>query len=207
MFRQFPYLKSLFVAGAVAAMSASAFAAGISAEATMSYSQISPGVYDYQITVTDTGTTAIGTFWFSWIPGAGFMPAAPSSESSPAGWVDALTNGGKAIQWKATTDLIEPGDSLSGFSFDSTVTPEQFLGNFPGPGTGAGDPILTTTVYAGAPLVGADDIFVVTETPEPGTLLLTFTGLGLAAALFASRRLRERLLQGVMNPSCVELTS
>jgi hypothetical protein len=171
-------------------MSASAFATGISATASMSSTQIAPGEFNYQITVNDAGSTTIGTFWFSWIPGAGFMPAAPTNVMDPTGWTEILTNGGKSIQWKTTTNDISAGDSLSGFSFDSTVTPSEFLGIFPGPGLGAGDPILTTTVYAGAPLVGPDNIFVVAEIPEPGTLPLTITGLALAA--FLTFRLRRR---------------
>ncbi|MGH9563116.1 MAG: hypothetical protein ACRD3S_16810 [Terracidiphilus sp.] len=153
----------------------------------MSNTQIGPDEFNYQITVNDTGSTTIGTFWFSWIPGAGFMPAAATDIMSPAGWTETVTNGGKSIRWVDTTDPIEPGDSLSGFSFDSTVTPAEFKGIFTGTGLGAGDPILTTTVYAGAPLVGADSIFLVTETPEPCTLPLTITGLGLAAAFLAFR--------------------
>lgn len=190
MFRYFPRITTLvLIAGAVAVTSASAFASGISASASMSSTQIAPGEFNYQITVQDTGTTTIGTFWFSWIPGAGFMPATPTDVMSPTGWTDTLTNGGKSIRWTTTSDDIQSGDSLDMFSFDSTVTPAEFMGLFPGPGLGAGDPILTTTVYAGAPLVGADDIFVVAETPEPGTLPLTFTGLGLAA--FLAFRLRR----------------
>ena len=198
MSRYFPRINPLvLVVGAVAAMSASAFASGISATAIMSNTQIGPDEFNYQITVTDTGTTTIGTFWFSWIPGAGFMPATPTDVMSPTGWTDMLTNGGKSIQWTTTSDDIEPGDSLEIFSFDSTVTPDEFKGIFPGPGLGTGDAILTSTVYAGAPHVGADDIFVVTETPEPGTLPLTISGLGLAAFLAFRLRRSDR-----KNPIC-----
>src|SRR5206468_5637695 len=44
-------------------------------------------VYHYDITVTDTGSTNVGTFWFGWIPGFNFLPATPSAASSPSGWV------------------------------------------------------------------------------------------------------------------------
>ncbi len=199
MFRYLPRITTLvLVAGAVAIMSTSAYATGISATATMSSTQIAPSEYNYQITVHDTGTTSIGTFWFSWIPGAGFMPAAPTDVMSPTGWTDTTTNGGKAIQWTTTTTDIEPDDSLMDFSFDSTVTPAEFIGDYMGAGTGHGDPILTATVYAGAPHVGADDIFVVAETPEPGTLPLTFSGLGLAATFIAFRLRRG----GMKTPIC-----
>jgi hypothetical protein len=176
----------------VAAASFAATAhAGILATATYTDSVVSPGVYQYDLTLDNTGSTTIGTFWFSWIPGAGFLSAPPTSISSPTGWSDIVTNGGKAIQWTTASDLLAPGDSLSGFEFDSTETPAEMLLPFAGPGLGAGDPETTSFVYIAAPL--ADPGFqltaepAVTSTPEPGTLLLTLSGLGLAASSLKSR--------------------
>jgi hypothetical protein len=174
----------------VAVFAVTAHASGISATGTYTWSELSPGVYDYSITLNDTGTTTIGTFWFSWVPGAGFLSAAPSIVDSPTGWTEKLTNSNKSIQWTTTTDDLDAGMSLTGFSFESTEPPADLLLDYTGSGTGAGDAVTTSTVYSGAPLVGADDIFVVTQTPEPGTMLLSLTGLGLAAACFKSRLLR-----------------
>jgi hypothetical protein len=185
-----PQARKLSLLVLVAAFAVTAHA-NILATATYTDTQVSPGVFDYNITLNNTGTTTIGTFWFSWVPGAGFMSVTPTDITSPTGWTDKTTNGGAAIQWTTTADLLAPGDSLTGFSFESTETPAQLLLDFTGTGTGAGDPITTTTVYAGAPMVGADDIFTVTPTPEPGTMLLTLTGLGLAAASLKSRLLRQ----------------
>ena len=36
------------------------------------------GTATLNITVTDTGTTPIGTFWFSWVPGQGYLPDQPT---------------------------------------------------------------------------------------------------------------------------------
>jgi hypothetical protein len=187
----FPHpLKKLALLTAVAAFAATAHA-GILATATYTDSIVSPGVYQYDLTLDNTGTTTIGTFWFSWIPGAGFLTAAPTSIISPTGWSDITTNANKAIQWKTSSDLLAPGDSLSGFEFDSTETPAQMLAPFAGPGLGTGDPETTSFVYIAAPL--ADPGFqltaepAVTSTPEPGTLLLTLSGLGLAVSSLKSR--------------------
>jgi hypothetical protein len=58
--------------------------------------------------------------------------------------------------------------------------------------TGNGDPVTTSTIaLSGTPAAGSDYTFVVEPTPEPGTLLLTLTGLGLAAASLKSRLLRR----------------
>jgi len=189
MLARSPHARKLSLLVLVAAFAVTAHA-DILATATYTDSQVSPGVYDYSLTLNNTGTTTIGTFWFSWIPGAGFLSATPTDITSPTGWTEITTNANKAIQWKTTTDLLNPGDSLTGFSFESTETPVQLLGFVPS-GLGAGDPITTSTVYSGAPLMGADDIFPATPTPEPGTMLLTLTGLGLAAASLKSRFLRK----------------
>jgi hypothetical protein len=185
------YARKLSLPVLVAVCAATAHATGISATASYSNTEISPGVYDYTITLDNTGTTTIGTFWFSWIPGAGFLSETPTNVDSPTGWTDKLTNSGAAIQWTTTTDLLDPGQTLAGFSFESTETPAELQLDFTGSGTGAGDPVTTSTVYIAAPLADPGDTFVATPTPEPDTLLLTLTGLGLAAASFKSRLLRK----------------
>ena len=193
MFHSLRSARTLSLLVAIAASAAIAHAGPLSASATISADQVSPGVYDYSIDLTNTGTTTIGTFWFSWVPGAGFLSVTPSSVWSPSNWSDALTNGGASIQWTASSssDYLQPGWSLSGFGFESTETPAELLLDYTGSGTGSGDPVLTSTIYIGAPFSSDPGIFVVSETPEPGTLLLTLSGLGLAAGSFKSRFLRR----------------
>jgi hypothetical protein len=169
--------------------SASAYASGIAATGTITDLPGSPGVYDYSIMLNNTGTTNIETFWFSWVPGAGFLSATPTGVTSPTGWGDKLTNGGDAIQWTTTTNPLTPGSSLTGFDFDSTETPAQLALDFTGTGTGSGDPVLTSFVYIGAPLGDPGDQFVVAQTPEPGTLPLTMTGICLTVMGLTRRRL------------------
>src|SRR5579871_3126942 len=70
----------------------------LSASATFTDTQPSPGVYDYDLTLNNTGTTDIGTFWFAWIPGANFMTVTPTDIVSPAGWT-ATVIAGASIQW------------------------------------------------------------------------------------------------------------
>jgi hypothetical protein len=169
-------------------LSSHAFANGITATATFTDTPNASlaGVNDYSITLNNTGTTTIGTFWFAWVPGAGFLSATPTEIGSPAGWTEMTTNSGAAIQWITSTPLAA-GSSLSGFTFDSTETPAELLSAFTGTGTGSGDSQSTAFVYSGAPLVGPGDQLVVTPaavvTPEPSTLALFGTGiLGLAGA-------------------------
>ncbi len=178
----FQALKALVRLSSIASLlAAPAFAAGISATAT--YTTVvdpnTPGVYDYSLTLNNTGTTTIGTFWFAWVPGGDFLNPAPTNVAQPAGWVNRVlsTAQGTSIQWTTTSALLQPGGSLSGFNFSSTETPDQLLGLVPS-GVGAGDPITTSFVYIGAPLRDPGEQFVATAaTPEPGSLALLATGL------------------------------
>ena len=159
--------------------------AGLVASATLSDSQIASNDFHYSLTLNDLGTTTIGTFWFSWIPGANFMPVSPTNISSPAGWSAIVTHGGAgdgfAIQWTTSSAALDltAGQSLSGFGFDSTATPAQMAGNF-----SPGIPVETSFVYSGGPFSDAGFRFVATNAPttgvpEPSTLGLTAIGAGL----------------------------
>jgi len=176
--------------GVLIALTANYSRAGIIATATFTDTQPSPGVFQYDITLNNTGTTTIGTFWFSWIPGAGFLSSAPNSILSPTGWSDVVTNGNAAIQWTTTSSLLNPGNTISGFQFDSIETPSQLLGTVPS-GLGAGDSNSTSFVYIAAPLGDPGYQLVVNQaaqgTPEPGTIVLSAAGLCAAVAL---RRLK-----------------
>src|SRR5579871_5733908 len=178
----------LTLLGLVCVLSVNLSAASIAASGTFTDSLIGPGEYQYDITLTNTGTTTIGTFWFSWIPGFGFMTLPPTNIQSPMGWTGVTTNSNMAIQWVDTGTLLAPGSSQSGFIFDSTLTPAQLEG----PSSMPNDPVATSFVYAGAPLVGPGFQFVVTQAqgsvPEPATFALASLGIGLAAIVRKSLR-------------------
>jgi fermentation-respiration switch protein FrsA (DUF1100 family) len=186
MFLSPPHLTKLILLAAVTALAATAHASGIFATATITGTEISPGEYNYSITLNNTGTTTIGTYWFGWVPGEGFLTSTPTSVVSPAGWTDTVTNSGAAVRWVTTTNLLASGDSLSGFSFDSTETPAQLLLTAPS-GVGAGDPVTTSYVYIGAPLGDPGFQLDTQLTPEPGTMLLLLTGGSLVG--FVKRKL------------------
>jgi hypothetical protein len=181
-----PPLKKLILLAAVTALAATAHANGISATATITDTEISPGEYQYSLTLNNTGTTTIGTFWFGWVPGEGFLTATPTSVVAPTGWTDSVTNSGAAVRWVTTTNLLAAGDSLSGFEFDSTETPAQLLLTVPS-GVGAGDPVTTSYVYIGAPLGDPGYKLDAQLTPEPSTMLLLLTGSGLVG--FVKRKM------------------
>ncbi|HEY3838820.1 MAG TPA: hypothetical protein VGL72_19725 [Bryobacteraceae bacterium] len=76
--------------------------------ATYTITDLPGNTWQYSLTLTDTGTTNIGTFWFAWKPGQDYMPTVPGNISSPTGWTDNITglnnaSDGNAIQWLAST--------------------------------------------------------------------------------------------------------
>ena len=174
---------ALRLSGVLFALTIPSLADGLSATATYTATPVAatPGLYDYSLTLNNTGTTTVGTFWFAWVPGGDFLKPAPTNATAPAGWTDNIfpnpATGGNSIRWVTSTDLLAAGQSLSGFSFDSTETPAQLLGTFPS-GIGAGDAVTTAFVYEAAPFGDPGHQFVATAaTPEPGSLALLSTGL------------------------------
>jgi Hint domain len=172
------------------------------ASATISVTQIDPTDWKYSITLTDTSTTPIGTFWFAWVPGKDFLDTSPNTITNPAGWTNMITHFGSsdgyAIQWKTSSSFLAGDSSLSGFSFVSSDAPSAVFSNsnfFPTPAT-------TSVVYAGAPLSDAGFTFVATETAcfLPGTHILTDRGEVAVEALRMGDRIVTR--SGQTRPLC-----
>jgi hypothetical protein len=168
------------------------------ASATIDPTSLGGGVYQYDVTLNDVGTTPVGTFWFSWIPGENFMPVMPTNIDSPAGWSDVVTHGGATdgygIQWVASgpSDALNPGQSSSSYQFQSTVTPEElaaanmfYLSNQL--------PVATSFIYGGAPRsdAGFELEPTISSAPEPSTMLWTGVIFG-ALLILRYRRWRTR---------------
>jgi Bacterial Ig-like domain (group 3) len=138
-------------------------------------------IYNYNITLTNTGNVNLGTFWFAWVPHEDFLPTSPISITSPAGWGNAAGTSstpvithettspdGFAIQWVAQSSgaALTPGQSLSGFTFSSSDSPIVLNGTAP---AFPNQQVLTSFVYGGAPLSDAGDQFNVVENITPPT--------------------------------------
>ncbi len=132
-------------------------------------------VYQYDISVANTGTTNVGTFWFAWVPGEDFLSSVPSTTASPTGWSNSLTGldnstDGTAIEWVATSHPIAAGCSLSGFSFTTTESPTTLAGNAP---THPTTPVLTSFVYSAGPFSDAGFQFIVASPAASKTATTT----------------------------------
>ena len=163
------------------------------ATAQISGVSLGGGEFDYTITLEDTGTTTIGTFWNCWVPGQDYMAVSPTNIISPTGWSDSITGGGGsdgyAIRCVASSDLLQPATTGT-FQFESTVTPSAMDGDsifYPT------TPVETSFVYSGAPFSDVGDDFIVQSVPEPSTIFLA--ALGVTGLLCArSRKLRIFLI-------------
>lgn len=151
------------------------------ATAQMTSADLGNGVFEYTITLTNTGTSNLETFWYAWVPGENLMPVSPTSIQSPPNWTANITHetsnpgydgsssayDGYAIQFvtasSASPAPLTPGASLV-FRFDSTSTPQTLAGDSP---LYAGTPIGRSFVYAGAPFSDAGDEFDVTMGAAP----------------------------------------
>lgn len=192
-----PHRTRLAIAAAAIACACAAqpAAAALDADATISATQLTPTSWHYTLTLTDAGDTAVGSFWFAWIPGQDYMPTQPTNITSPTDWAAVITGGnpgnGYAIQWVAGAGAaLMPGQSVSTFSFDSATTPQQMAGNSPFyPGT----PVLTSFAYIGAPFGDPGYQFVVeaAPVPEPSTMALLAAGGLLVVGRVATRRRRS----------------
>src|SRR5262249_46812517 len=137
------------------------------------------GPYLYSLTFSDAaGATApIGSIWYAWIPGAFYLPGVPTAASAPAGWTATIS--GNSVQYVANSAAfdIEPGQSLSGFTYTAAFSPAQLMA---APNSGRSD------AYSGGLFSDSGQIFNVVQVPEPSAGLILMSG----ALLIGRRKLR-----------------
>jgi hypothetical protein len=164
--RRLCLLLSLGLLGTLARTSP---AAGLAAQAEITYAQVDAGTYRYSVDLQNTGTTTIGTMWYAWVPGEDFLASKPTNIMSPSGWTPVVTGGtpgdGFAIQWK-TSSPIAAGSVLTGFQFDSADTPSELASTS---ASHSGIPVGTTVVYEGQPFLDPGQQFVTNPVSDPWT--------------------------------------
>src|SRR5689334_1771030 len=132
--------------------------AQIGASVTYTSNQVNGTQYQYDFTVTNTGTTDIATFWVGWTAAAyhnygyiyDLLSGIPSVNNSPTGWVGVpeadSAFGGYSVMWYGFGTSLAAGQSLSDFTFTTTDTPDQMAN---GPSI-IGLPRSTSWVYVGS---------------------------------------------------------
>ncbi|MBL8991538.1 MAG: hypothetical protein JNJ48_08170 [Phycisphaerae bacterium] len=167
--------------------SASAATAALVGSASLTANPLGGGQFGYTATVSNTGTTTIGTFWFAWIPGQNYLPVLPTNITSPAGWTATIVGGSGAasIRWAASSaaSFINPGASLGGFGFNAFITPQAmdgFAQNFPT------QRMATSFFYSAGPFSDSGFQFIASVVPSPAGAAAV--GLLLPAACLRRRR-------------------
>ena len=176
---------SLAVAAALDVSTFSSHAQGVLATGTFTDVAGTGGNFDYTVTLDNTGTEAIQSFWMGWIPGA-FDVASPSNAGNSLGWSSTLD--GNSVQYGGTAGTaLGLGDSGT-FTFDSTTTPTEIesVMNNAGASTvyGVDDPNQLSFSLDGANTATFD--LTVQTVPEPSSF--AFFAAGLIAFLFVLRR-------------------
>ena len=145
------------------------------------------GNFDYTVTLDNTGTEAIQSFWMGWIPGA-FDVASPSDVGNSLGWTSTVD--GNSVQYGGTAGTALAAGQSGTFTFDSTTTPTEIedLTAKAGESTvyGVNDPNQFDLSLAGESANTETFDLQIQAVPEPSSF--TFLAAGFVAFLFVIRR-------------------
>lgn len=136
-------------------------------------------MYDYTLTLDNTGTNSIQSFWYGWTTSGNNLPSVPNTPGNSLGWANTVS--GNSIKYTGNSGNALAPNSTATFTFDSASTPAQITAGASG----------QSVVYAGAidftqnSPGDSSAVFAPTLTtvPEPSTLGLLVAGLlGLTGA-------------------------
>jgi hypothetical protein len=173
----------LATAAGLAASTISSYAQ--SATATISEVTGSGGAFDYTITLQNTGTLNLNSFWYGWTISGNNLPSNPSSAANSLGWANVLDF--NSIQWQNTTSssALAPGQSAT-FTFVSTST----LSAITTPPSGESVAYTSDSIQFNQGIAGqSTPVFspTIASVPEPSTLSIMAMGLAILAHSFRRR--------------------
>jgi hypothetical protein len=156
----------------------SVFAQGQIATGTISGSGSGPYTYNLTFNDTSAATSPIGSVWYAWVPGFFYLPGVPTSASAPAGWTATIVSDSVQFVASSPATFIQPGQSLSGFSYHSAFSPQQLAA---APNSGR------SVAYSGGLFSDAGNTFTVVVAPPSykitvqllsgGNVRLSFAGI------------------------------
>jgi hypothetical protein len=117
-------VSSLPLRFALAAAIAAANISSLAQNVTASLIGVPAGsAYNYTLTLNNTGTTVLNSFWYGWTTSGNNLPSVPTSAGNSIGWHNGVF--GNSIEWiNSTGTSLAPGQS-GVFTFVSTSTPTQ----------------------------------------------------------------------------------
>lgn len=178
---------ALAAVGSVAVLAGNA-RASISATADLSTAQTT-APYTYTVTLHNTGTTQIGTFWFAWTLQPreyDFLPSIPTGLVAPAGWISPISHNATpgdlyGIEYYNVSGSAIPVGGSALFQFTSNDSPATLAG----PAWFPGFNVTHSVVYIGFPETDPGYNFDAVVVPAPGAMAI---GAIAAASLVRRRR-------------------
>lgn len=166
------------------------------ASAQITYQALGGGVYDYTLTLNNTGSSPLQTFWFAWDANYNydFMTAYPTSIGAPSGWTGSVSEYydyyygyNYGVEFSTSTSPLAANGILN-FSFDSTMTPTD-MGGF---NDTYGYPVGTSYVSTGPDFSGTPSGPFVAEVVVPEPSSLAFFAVGSFGLWVVRARQRRR---------------
>ena len=177
---------ALAIAGGLLASAVYSHAQGVSA--TISNQQLDPDDWLYTITLTDTGSTSIGNFWYAWTPDVSpnfYLPAGTISNiSGDDGWTGSTAANSIQFVDNGSPNALSPNQSID-LTYEATFSPTD-LAN-------AADSGLSVA-YSGSTGIESGlstGDFTVTPAPAPEPSSLGLLASGLVGLAFAGKRLKK----------------
>jgi hypothetical protein len=152
-----------------------------SASATISYTAAGPN-FDYTVTLFNSGSTSLESFWYGWTDSGNNLPSNPSSAGNSAGWANDLD--GNSIMWEGGSgNALAPNHSAT-FTFVSTSSPTAMTTPPAGASVAYVGSIDFSQGVSGDSTGAFSPVLVV---PEPSSVALLVAGLGIMGFGFRSR--------------------
>jgi hypothetical protein len=171
---------SLALAAGLAASTISSQAQ--SATATISGASVGGGLFDYTITLDNTGTVALESFWYAWTQDGNNLTTDPTVANNSLGWVNGLDS--NSIQWKGSaSDALQAGQKAT-FTFVDTENPTTITTSPQGESVAYVGSIDFSQGVSGDSTGIFSPVLVV---PEPSSLTLLAAGLGIVGISLKSR--------------------
>jgi PEP-CTERM motif len=152
-----------------------------SASATISYTTAGAN-YDYTVTLFNSGTYDLQSFWYGWTGSGNNLPSDPTTPGNNLGWANDLDS--NSIMWKggAATELA-PGQSGI-FTFVSSTSPTAIT---TAPVGGSVAYVGGIDFSQGVAGDSTDAFYPVLETPEPSSAVLLAMGAAVLGLGLRSR--------------------
>jgi hypothetical protein len=127
------------------------------------------GPFTYTLSFSDAAgaTSPIGSVWYAWVPGLFFLPGVPTSASAPAGWTATVFSDSVQFLANSPANYINPGQSLSGFSYQASFSPVALAG-----AANSG----VSVAYSAGLFSDVGNTFTVQSVPEPSSAMLLISG-------------------------------